>query len=439
MTQVRRTLASAALAMLVAGAAVAQSAADGSGGSGITGLSGLRWKSVTGGLSFSVTHGPAFEASPFSGLGSVKLSPRGPGLSYDALLGTDGPGFLEWTGSYYRLTASRTVSQTSAVSGSFTKTSGTLPQGTITVNTTPPGSGAQINVQVTAPGATTTATGTSPSGSSQSISTFQQSANGGVYAVGVLDGTSGTSAGYGIIYDQNGVAITGVGVSGWTVLTSHFSDTTTGISQGLAYGRAIDLGQLELRPKIGLEGLRTTRTIDESTSYALDTAISTAGGLPTVSLGQTERLRSTYLALMLGADASRPIGNGWALDAGLSVGRGHMTGRYSGASTVSISGTASASQPVAEQSYSAASWMGRTSIGLSREVSPNLRVSMGIFVSYLSAVPSLVTVSAGSASAGSGTTTTASLNAGGQVQYTRAVVEHSQLATGISLGLVYRF
>ncbi|WP_127903610.1 hypothetical protein [Solirhodobacter olei] len=435
----KQTLAGVALAMMVAGAAVAQSASDGQGGGGISGLSGLRWKSFTGELSFGVAHGPAFEASPFSGLGSLKLSPKGPGLNYDALLGTDGPSFLEWTGSYYRLTASRTVSQTNAVSGSFTKTSGTLPQGTITVDTTPPGTGAQINVQVSAPGATTNATGNSPSGSSQSISTFQQTATGGVYAVGVLDGTSGTSAGYGIIYDQNGVAVTGVGVSGWTVLTSHFSDTTTGISQGLAYGRAIDLGQLELRPKIGLEGLRTTRTITESTTYALDTTISTAGGLPTVSLGQTERLRSTYLALMLGADASRPIGNGWALDAGLSIGRGHMTGRYSGASTISISGTTSASQQTAEQRYSASSWMGRTSIGLSRKVSPNLRVSMGIFVSYLSAVPSLVTVSSGSGSAGSGTTTTASLNAGGQVQYTRSVVEHSQLATGISLGLVYRF
>lgn len=441
-------LAAAGLVALLASAASAQTAAGQGSRTGLVGISRLHWTGATGSFSFGIAHGPAFDSTPLAGIGSVKLKPSGPGLSLDATVGMDGPGFLEWRGSVYHLGASRTVSTTSTVSGNFTRTTGTVPTGTISVDTTPSSSppGAQAKVTTSAPaagGGTTTTVSTalspsSPPGNSVSQSTYSQTAGGGMYTALVTNGDNQTSAAYGLIYDQNGIAITGVAVSGWTTLTSNFRDTTNGLDQSLMLGRNLDLGSWELRPKIGVDALRTDRSISEATTYELAPSLAATASLPTVTLSQTERLHSHYLALMLGAGAHRPFGHGWRLDAAVDLGRAHMTGHYSGTTSVAISGLPGQSQALASQSYSAMSWIGRTTIGVSREVAPGTRVSLGIFCSYLSAVPSVITVQTGG-TVGTGGTTTAGLSGSGQVQYTRAVVHHPQLTTGLSLGLVYRF
>jgi hypothetical protein len=412
-------------------------------------LSRLHWTGLSVGVSFGVAQGLAFDSTPFAGAGSIKLTPSGPGLSFGATLGTDGPGFLEWSGSVYHLGASRTVRQTTAVSGDFTMTTGTVPTGTISIDTTPstspPGASAEVTTSAPAVGGGTATTDiksfspSTPAGNSVAQYAYQQTATGGIYSALITSGDSGTSAAYGVIDDQNGIAITGVGVSGWTIRTTNFRDTTNGFDQALMYGRNLHAGAWDLKPKIGVDALRTDRTISQATSYDLATNLPASASLPPITISQTERLRSHYLALMLGTDASRPLGNGWRLDASIGLGRGRMTGRYSGTTAVTLPGKPGHSQPLGGQDYSAMSWIGRTMIGISREVAPQTTASFGVFCNYLSAVPSLTTVASGSSSPGSGTTTTAALSGSGQVQYTRQVVQHTQLTTGIAFGLHYRF
>ncbi|OIQ78899.1 hypothetical protein GALL_393890 [mine drainage metagenome] len=401
-------------------------------------------------LSFGILHAPAFDLTPTVGGGSTRLSQDGVEFGLDAEIRLGESTFLEWNGSLFSYSGSRNISSTTPTSGAFTITSGTLPTGTITVDVTPATAPAQAYIQIitTAPPLnpadvgetkTTNSSPETPAGNYISHKDFSLTAGGFMADVLVLLGDKLTAAGYGLISDQGGFIITGFGGPGWTTVNTVLRDTTDGSDQMLMLGHTVQLGQgWLLTPQIGVDAQHISRSIFQGATYNLGSNLPVTEILPAVSFSQTEQLRSDYLALMGGLGFSRPIGQGWTLSNSLDVGRGWMSGSYHSQSDISVVGFGDQSVVGASQHYSAQPWIGRVTIGASRSLTPNTTVTFGLFCSYLSAVPTVVTTSVSAPPSASSSTTT-STTAANQVAYTRGVITRPQYSVGLSVNLVYRF
>ncbi|KFE36448.1 autotransporter outer membrane beta-barrel domain-containing protein [Thioclava atlantica] len=408
----------------------------------------IRFVGIGAAAGFGMTRGAQSEAVPEAGGGRL---PRASGstLSEGAACTLGKDGFLEWEGSIGHFRAKRTSESLVPSGSTFSASTGTLPSGTIKIDTAPSTlpPGAQGTAVVTAPGpsGTTVRIDSSsfspqdPPGNRTTVFAYSPTAGGGSYIAMALDGQSLTAAGFGLIYDGQGIVVAGLGGPGWTRKSTMLRDTTTSWSQSLRIGRRIDTsGPWTLTPRVGLETLALDRRISQQVSYRLD-PFSDGATLPAITLGQTERLRSHYLALTLGAGASRDLGDGWRLAVSLDAGRGRMHGTLSGWHNATIEGIAAQSFADPEQRYSTMTWTGRVTLGLSREIGSDTTLSIGLYEDYLSAVPTMVT----ELSPASGDITTGadsvSVDGGGTELYTRRVATRPQFGTGVSLSIVHRF
>lgn len=411
---------------------------------------GLRWIGAGSGGSGTIAFGPSFDPVPSAGGGTVRLTTSGPGLSFGAALDLGHDFFVEWDGEISLVDGSRTITRSAPSTGAFSITSQSVPTGTISVDTSPSTSpaGAGAKIVATAPGqggstvtiSSTNVSPSSPAGNTISVYAFSPTLNGGAFVSAVLKGDSQTSAAYGLIYDQTGFALTGLGGAGLTSVTTELHDSTDAVDQRLLLGRGISVGSgWTLTPKFGLDLLHTDRTIAQNVLYRQDLGVAGVTNPPSVSLGQTERLRSTYVTMLLGTSANRPLGNGWTMSLSADLGRGRVTGHYSSSTSVTVTGVATQSMQGASSGYEAMTWISHIGVGFSRPVAPDTTFFVGVSGGYLSAVPSVTTVARSSSPAGSGGTSVANLNGSGQVEYVRGVVTHPQFSATISASLVWRF
>lgn len=410
------------------------------------------WGAAGETLFTEMANGPAFDAIPDAGGGSVKLRPTGVGAGIGLAAGMDGGGYVELDFEGYGLSDSQTRESTSATAaGAFALTSGSVPQGMITIDTTPSSApaGAQATVKLTAPqagGGTTTILSyafspQTPAGNAVTQISSSPTVDGRAVVAITLRGDTLSSTAYGLIYGASGVSLTGLGgAAGFTRVQTTMTDRVSGTNQSISLGRKFVVGGgWDGSLRAGLGAYRSNRSIEQTVSYSFAAPSASVSAAPPVTLSQVEGLRSNYIALTVGGGLQRPLVNGWALTLSADVGRARMSGRYSQAMIVTAdAGQTPTTANSSSRSYGSMAWVGRAQVGVSRAIAQGLTVSVGVFASYLSAVPTVVNTSVSAPPVSSGATT-ASLTGSGQQVYTRGVVERAQLSGGISFGLVYRF
>ncbi|MDE3078407.1 MAG: hypothetical protein KGI94_00075 [Paracoccaceae bacterium] len=412
----------------------------------------LGWGAAGQTIMTEMSNGPAFDAIPDAGGGKVTLRPTGVGAGIGLAAGTDSGGYVELDFEGYALSDSRSSDSTSATAaGAFALTSGTVPQGTISIDTTPSTTppGAQATVSLTAPkagGGTTTILSyafspQTPAGNAVTQVSSSPTADGRAVVAITLRGDTLSSVAYGLIYGTSGVSLTGLGgAAGATQVHTTLTDRVSGTNQSINLGRKIAMGGgWDGSLRAGLGAYRSNRSIEQTVTYSFAAPSPTMPGAPPVTLSHVEGLRSTYVALTVGGGLQRALTDGWALTMSADVGRARMSGRYSQAMIVTAdAGQTPATANSSSRSYGSMAWVGRAQVGVSRAIAPGLTVSVGVFASYLSAVPTVVNTSVTATPVSAGATT-ASLSGSGQQVYSRGVVERAQLTGGVSFGLVYRF
>lgn len=397
---------------------------------------------------------PAFEAVPDAGGGMVRLSPGGLGASMGLAVQLDSGALLEWDFEGYDLSASTTrhgALSSATGSGSaevpFTLSSPIMPQGSITVDTTPSTSpvGAQAQVSLSAPGPHGTPvtilsyalSPQSPPGNWVSQVARSVTAGGRAVVAISLQGQTGQTTAYGLIYDSSGYVLTGVGATAATQVETRFEDSISGTRNTLRLGRPMTWGGgWDGNLRVGLGAAFTQRSISQGVTLQ---ASAGATALTPISLDMVEGLDTRAVSLTVGAGARRPLGDGWAVSLSADLGAARVTGDYR--RTVLVTdGLGDPAAPVgrATQGFATTAMVGQAQIGLSRVVGRGMTLSGGLFAAYQSAAPTVVTTAAAGTSATT-SATGASVTGAGQQAYARGVALRPQVTTGIMFQIVYHF
>ena len=378
-----------------------------------------------------------------------------------------------------------------------------VPHGMVSIDITPSlggGAGASAVAHLTAPGTAGTLASIetrsfspeTPAGNRIEMHAFSPTAEGGIFVAMALDGDTKSTTALGLVYDRQGVALTGVGNPDQTRVTTRLQERNKSRAQGLrlglrrdsAHGWAAvgwvaegwsgvnwqeagrqrgslhqdDWGQegWTLTPRIGLGQATTDSRSLLATSYGIVPAATaasarsvsersvsataaSASSLPEVTLSRHERLRSKLSSVTLGGVAQRDIGNGWSLSIGVDLGRGRMRGQMLGIDGVGIDTIAARGSPDPEQQYRAMTWLGNVSLGLSRRVGRNTEVGFEVFADHISNVPTVVTRITGGGGSVTGGATGVGFSGAGEQNYTRTLVAKPQSGLGVGISFVHRF
>lgn len=405
-------------------------------------------------------------------------------------LSLNGRALQEWQGtiaSLYNLSAG---AGTPTGTGSYAVRGAVVPHGTMSINITPTlggGAGASAIAYLAAPRAdgtqaiidTRSFAPETPAGNRIEMHAFSPTAEGGIFVAMALDGDTRSTTALGVVYDRQGVALTGVGNPDQTRVTTRSQERTRDRARGLRLGLRRDSAhgwaavgwvsegwsgaswqqagwqESSLRqedwaqegwtvtPRIGVGHATSDSRRLQETSYGIVSAPSLAtartAALPEVTLSRSERLRSRLASVSLGALAQRDIGNGWSLSIGMDIGRGRMQAQLQGHDGVGIGSLAARGTTDPEQTYRAMTWLGNVSLGLSHRIDKNTQIGFEVFADRITRVPEVVTRATGSGGTVTGGATDVGFSGAGEQNFTRTFASGSQSGLGVGISFVHRF
>lgn len=358
------------------------------------------------------------------------------------------PLFLEWNSSLSIANGSGSArSQISGVNSLFLYTGGS-PVGSIDLDTSATAGGATAygDVQIqdsSGSSAMILSSAFSPSGSGAAIAQFAISSTslGGAFLALTTDGDAPNALAIGAIYDDQGVALVGIGGFDGTSVTSRVSERLLDTEHQLLVGTIIPLASdWTLTPKAGPMYRYIGRDVNRRSVVDVDEGPMTGSGIPLIGISYNDDLRAHYAGVVGGFGLSRPLSDKWVFSANVSAGLAAFNVKHVSVAGIEI-GNANPTAPRSQRG-TANGWthFGRTSLSLVRSSGSNSFFTVGLFADYLANAPTfMVTPSNGGSLTLSPDGTGANLISSGTQNYSTSLTTGALWDFGIGVSFSVLF